>query len=87
MAMNTPVQGSAADIIKVAMNRVYDRIALGGLEGGIVIQVHDDILIDCPLAEREEMIRILQEEMGGAYELAVPLRVDVSSGANWYETH
>lgn len=87
MAVNTPVQGSSADIIKVAMNRVYDRIARGGLEGGIVIQVHDDILIDCPLAEREEMIRILQEEMGGAYELAVPLRVDLSSGSNWYETH
>ena len=87
MAVNTPVQGSAADIIKVAMLRVHERIEGGGLEGSIVIQVHDDILIDCPLAEQAEMIKILKEEMGGAYELDVPLRVDVSSGANWYETH
>jgi DNA polymerase-1 len=53
----------------------------------MVLQVHDDILIDCPLAEREEMSRILEEEMGGAYDLSVPLKVDMSSGGNWYETH
>ncbi|MGD9140870.1 MAG: DNA polymerase I [bacterium] len=87
MAVNTPVQGSAADIIKLAMLRVHDRIAKAGLEGGMVIQVHDDILIDCPLAERDEMSRILEEEMGGAYELRVPLKVDMTSGGNWYETH
>jgi DNA polymerase-1 len=87
MAVNTPVQGSAADIIKLAMLRVHDRIEKAGLEGGMVIQVHDDILIDCPLAEKDEMSRILEEEMGGAYELDVPLKVDMSSGGNWYETH
>jgi len=87
MAVNTPVQGSAADIIKLAMLRVSERIARRGLEGGIVIQVHDDILIDCPLAERDEMSNILEEEMGGAYELVVPLKVDLSTGGNWYETH
>jgi DNA polymerase-1 len=69
------------------MLRVHERIAGKGLEGGMVIQVHDDILIDCPLAEQAEMSRILEEEMGGAYELEVPLKVDVSSGGNWYETH
>ena len=87
MAVNTPVQGSAADIIKLAMLRVHDRIGRAGLEGGIVIQVHDDILIDCPLAEQAEMSSILEEEMGGAYELEVPLKVDMSAGGNWYETH
>jgi DNA polymerase-1 len=87
MAVNTPVQGSAADIIKLAMLRVNERIAGAGLEGGMVIQVHDDILIDCPLAEEAEMSRILEEEMGGAYGLDVPLKVDMSSGGNWYETH
>ena len=87
MAVNTPVQGSAADIIKLAMLRVHERIRKAGLEGGIVIQVHDDILIDCPLAEQPEMSSILEEEMGGAYDLKVPLKVDMSTGANWYETH
>jgi DNA polymerase-1 len=87
MAVNTPVQGSAADIIKLAMLRVSERIARAALEGGMVIQVHDDILIDCPLAERDEMSRILEEEMGGAYDLKVPLKVDMSSGGNWYDTH
>jgi DNA polymerase-1 len=87
MAVNTPVQGSAADIIKIAMLRVSERIARSGLEGGMVIQVHDDILIDCPLAEQAEMSRILEEEMAGAYRMEVPLKVDMSTGANWYETH
>jgi len=87
MAVNTPVQGSAADIIKLAMLRVHRRIAESGLKGGIVIQVHDDILIDCPLAEQAEISRILEEEMSGAYDLEVPLKVDISTGANWYETH
>jgi DNA polymerase-1 len=87
MAVNTPVQGSAADLIKAAMLRVSRRIEEDGLRGGIVIQVHDDILIDCPLAEKDRMSEILEQEMGGAYDLDVPLKVDLSSGANWYETH
>jgi len=86
MAVNTPVQGSAADLIKLAMLRVHRRISEEGLRGGMVIQVHDDILIDCPGEERERMVNILQREMGEAFELKVPLKVDVSWGANWYET-
>ncbi|MFH1313569.1 MAG: DNA polymerase I [Candidatus Eisenbacteria bacterium] len=87
MAVNTPVQGSAADIIKVAMLGVCDEIETRRLEGGIVIQVHDEILIDCPETEREQFEEILSDRMSGAYILRVPLKVDVSSGRNWYEAH
>jgi DNA polymerase-1 len=87
MAINTPVQGTAADIIKLAMLKVAGRIEKLGLSGGIVVQVHDEILIDCPDSEGEQMGRILEDEMGGAFELEVPLKVEVRSGANWLEAH
>jgi DNA polymerase-1 len=87
IAINTPVQGSAADIIKIAMLGISDEIAKRKLEGGIIIQVHDEILVDCPESEREIFEEVLREKMRGAYELRVPLKVEVRSGANWYEAH
>jgi DNA polymerase-1 len=86
-AINTPVQGSAADIIKIAMLGVHRQIGAQGLAGGIVIQVHDDILLECPAAEQAQMEAILYNQMTKAYSLAVPLKVDLRSGRNWYEAH
>jgi DNA polymerase-1 len=87
MAINTPIQGSAADIIKIAMLGLEAEIEARGLEGGILIQVHDEILVDCPAGEKEMMEGIVREQMSGAYSLSVPLKVEVSSGSNWYEAH
>ncbi len=86
-AINTPVQGSAADIIKIAMLGVHRRVKEMHLTGGIVIQVHDEILAECPPGEKREMEGILYNEMTNAYSLAVPLKVDIRSGRNWYEAH
>jgi DNA polymerase-1 len=87
MAINTPVQGSAADIIKLAMLEISKDIKRQKLRGGIIIQVHDEILVDCPESEREVFEAMLREKMRGAYDLQVPLKVEVQSGANWYEAH
>ena len=87
MAINTPIQGSAADIIKVAMLGVSAEIERRRLKGGIVIQVHDEILVDCPAAECTEFEGVLADRMGSAYDLSVPLKVDVKTGRSWYEAH
>jgi DNA polymerase-1 len=86
-AIHTPVQGSAADIVKLAMLGVHRRVKSEGLEGGILIQVHDEILVECPVGEQAEMEAILYKEMTNAYSLSVPLKVDLRSGRNWYEAH
>ena len=84
-AINAPIQGSAADIIKIAMNRVYERMKQEGLESRLVLQVHDELLIETKKEEIEEVSRILEEEMKGAADLAVELDVDMHQGDNWYE--
>ena len=86
-AVNMPVQGSAADIIKIAMLGVHREIKRKGLQGGILIQVHDEILVECPICEKTAIEAILYNEMTNAYSLAVPLKVDLRSGRNWYEAH
>lgn len=86
-AINTPVQGSAADIIKLAMLGVHREVKRKRLLGGILIQVHDEILVECPDSERADLEGILYNEMTNAYSLAVPLKVDLKAGKNWYETH
>lgn len=85
VAMNSPIQGTAADIIKIAMNRVYQRLLNEGLESRLVLQVHDELLIETKKEELEQVSRILEEEMKGAADLAVELEVDMHSGENWYE--
>jgi DNA polymerase-1 len=87
MAVNTPIQGSAADIIKIAMLGLDAAIEDRQLEGGILIQVHDDILVECPEAQREAIEAMVRDKMSSAYPLAVPLKVEVNSGSNWYEAH
>jgi DNA polymerase-1 len=87
MAVNTPVQGSAADIIKIAMLEIFREGRRSALEGGIVIQVHDEILVDCPGGEKEAFVDLLREKMANAAQLAVPLKVEVGYGGSWYEAH
>jgi len=85
VALNTPIQGAAADIIKVAMVRVFHRLKLEGLEARLILQVHDELIVECPEHEVTVASKILQEEMEGAVQLLVPLRADVGVGRNWLE--
>ena len=85
VAMNAPIQGTAADIIKIAMNRVYQRLKRENLESRLVLQVHDELLIETRKDETEQVSRILREEMQGAADLSVKLEVDMHEGSDWYE--
>ena len=85
VAKNMPIQGSAADIIKIAMIRVYERIRREGLKSRLIVQVHDELLMEVYRPEKEQIYRILEEEMQGAADLRVPLEIDVHTGENWYE--
>ena len=85
VAMNSPIQGTAADIIKIAMVRVNRRLARENLKSRLLLQVHDELLVEAPEAEVEQASRILAEEMKGAAALSVELEVDMHTGRNWYE--
>ena len=85
VAMNSPIQGTAADIIKIAMNHVYERMKKEGLCSRLVLQVHDELLIETKKEEIEIVSRILEEEMKEAADLAVELDVDMHQGDSWYE--
>lgn len=85
VAMNSPIQGTAADIIKIAMVRVHDRLQEEGLKSRLILQVHDELLVEAPLEEAGRVERILTEEMQQAAELKVPLEIDMHRGNNWYE--
>ena len=85
IAMNTPIQGTAADIIKVAMVRVHDELKKRRLQSRLILQVHDELIIETPKDELDEVKNILKCCMEGAIELVVPLEVDIHSGCNWYE--
>ena len=86
VAMNSPIQGTAADIMKIAMIRVDAALREAGLAARIILQVHDELLIEAPEAEEEQVKEILVREMRGAADLRVPLEVAVSTGHTWYET-
>lgn len=87
IARNTPIQGTAADIIKLAMVRVYNRLKRELPEARLILQVHDELIVEAPEASAQKALSILKEEMQSAAELAVPLTVDAKTGKNWYETH
>ncbi|MDY6287579.1 MAG: DNA polymerase I, partial [Lachnospiraceae bacterium] len=87
VAKNAPIQGTAADIIKIAMNRVSCRLRKEGLKARLILQVHDELLVEAPVDEEEAVKRILTEEMTGAADLAVKMEVSLGCGANWYEAH
>jgi DNA polymerase-1 len=84
-AINMPIQGSAADIMKIAMRRVYDALREGDFRARILLQVHDELVLETPDDEVQPVAALLRQQMSGAYELAVPLKVDVKVGQNWYE--
>jgi DNA polymerase I len=86
-AINYPIQGSAADIVKVAMVRIHRRLAVEGLKTRMVLQVHDELVFDVPQEELETVRELVRKEMEGAVELKVPLVVDIGVGGNWREAH
>lgn len=83
-AMNTPLQGSAADIIKLVMVRLYAALAERGLKSKMILQVHDELILDCPLDELEEVKVLLKDIMENTVQLKVPLTVDMKCGPDWY---
>ncbi|MBR6451669.1 MAG: DNA polymerase I [Lachnospiraceae bacterium] len=85
VAMNAPIQGTAADIMKIAMLRIFRRLQREGLKSRMILQVHDEVLIEAPRDEVKSVHRILEEEMTGAAQLAVKLEVDMHDGTNWYD--
>ena len=87
MAVNTPIQGSAADILKVSMAGVARRLTDGPFQAKMILTVHDELVFDLPKSELEPLRAMVIEEMEGAAALAVPLKVDVGVGANWLEAH
>jgi DNA polymerase I-like protein with 3'-5' exonuclease and polymerase domains len=84
IAMNTPIQGTAADIIKIAMVNVYHRLAEENLDAKLLLQIHDELLIESSLADCEKAKKILKNEMENAFKLRVNLEVDIHEGENWY---
>lgn len=87
MAINAPIQGTAADIIKVAMLNIAERLAEKYLESVMIMQVHDELVLEAPEAEKEEVMALVKKEMEEVVKLRVPLRVDMGVGKNWDEAH
>ncbi|MEG2513784.1 MAG: DNA polymerase, partial [Bacteroidaceae bacterium] len=86
-AINAPIQGSAADIIKVAMIRIYKRFKQERLNAKMIIQVHDELNFSVPINEKEIVQSVVIEEMENAYRMHVPLKADCGWGKNWLEAH
>jgi len=86
-AVNTPIQGTAADLIKVAMLRIAKRLEEGRLSTRMTMQVHDELIFETPAVEVEEVITLVRREMEGVIDLKVPLKVEIASGKNWDEAH
>jgi len=86
IAMNTPIQGSAADIIKIAMVKVYEALEKGGFKSRLILQVHDELIIETAREEEKQVEEILKNCMEQAVSLKVPLTAEVKSGSNWFET-
>ena len=86
-AVNAPIQGSAADIIKVAMVSISETLKTSNLKAQMIMQVHDELVFDVHKDELEQLKTIVKKCMEEAIQLSVPLEVDMSSGANWLEAH
>jgi DNA polymerase-1 len=85
VALNMPIQGAAADIIKLAMVKVFTRLKKEALQARLIMQVHDELIVECPEDEAERVKALLAEEMEGVCALAVPLTAEAHSGKNWLE--
>jgi DNA polymerase-1 len=86
-AVNAPIQGSAADIIKIAMIRIHDILKREKLKSRMLLQVHDELVFDVHKEEMDKLRTIIKTQMEGAYPLSIPLTVDMGSGNNWLEAH
>ncbi len=84
-AMNTPIQGTAADIMKIAMIEVYNKLKEAKLDAKLILQVHDELMIECKVDDKEKVKEILKKSMENASKLAIPLKVEMSEADNWYE--
>ena len=84
-AMNTPIQGTAADIMKIAMINVFNKLKSKKLDADLVLQVHDELIIECKVEQKAEVTKILKENMENAIKMEVPLKVETSEAYNWYE--
>ena len=87
VALNAPIQGTAADIIKLAMIRVRNRLLAEGLRGRLVLQVHDELIVECPEEEAQAVCRLVKEEMEAVVQLPVPLVAETSAGRSWADAH
>ena len=87
VAKNTPIQGTAADIIKIAMIKVFNRLKDSGLDARLILQVHDELIVEAKEVCAEKVALLLKEEMENAVKLTVPMTVDVNIGKTWYDTH
>ena len=85
VALNMPIQGTAADVMKLAMVRVHDRLRREAPEAKLLLQVHDELIVECPEAMAEQAARLLTEEMEGVMQLSVPLVAGAHWGKNWLE--
>ncbi|MBT8461807.1 MAG: DNA polymerase I, partial [Gemmatimonadetes bacterium] len=86
LATNSPIQGTAADLLKIAMIRLHDRLATGDTGARMLLQVHDELLLEVPEVAVEQTLGIVREEMEGAIQLDVPLKVDAGFGRSWYDS-
>jgi DNA polymerase-1 len=82
-AINAPIQGTAADIMKIAMLRIPPAIKAAGLKAKMLLQVHDELVLECPQAELEKTARLVQETMAGAYPISIPLSTEARAGSSW----
>ena len=85
VALNMPIQGTAADIIKLAMIRVQRTLEAEGLQAKLILQVHDELIVECPQGEAEQVKKLLTREMEGAVDYAVPMKADSAAGRSWGE--
>ena len=87
IAVNAPIQGTAADLIKVAMIRIHRRLEEEGRKTRLILQIHDELVFEVPEGEMEAVKAMVREEMEGVMELVIPLKVEVGVGRNWAEAH
>ena len=85
IALNTPIQGTAADIIKLAMVRVFDALEQQALQARLILQVHDELIVECPAFEAQSVMDIVTREMENAVKLSVPLVAEAKMGESWYD--
>ena len=87
IAINTPVQGTAAELIKLAMIRIYGELLKRESQAQLILQIHDELVLDVPDAELEAIQELVRHEMESAMSLSVPLKVQIGQGKNWYDAH